>query len=208
MLFDSASSPMLSGVDNDDYKSAVSTRTSADRLRKTAGTAASKKRVIKNGGSNRRSILDFPYPSSSSVVKSSSASPSLGYNSNHNKYRKDGAGEFQCPFDGCSYRYNLRRELNRHKNVHLFAGKDKYRCMNCNSGLCRLDSVKRHMEAKGKAGCLKKGLYQEFKENGELIRVRKCKPSWYEAAAANVAASAVVSGSASSSASAIVLRSL
>ncbi|KAF9112244.1 hypothetical protein BGX27_003753 [Mortierella sp. AM989] len=107
---------------------------------------------------------------------------------NNIKYRKEGTGEFQCPFDNCTYRYNLRRELNRHRNVHLYAGKDKYRCMNCNSGLCRLDSVKRHMEAKGKAECLKKGLYQEFKENGELVRVRKCKPSWYEAAAANAAA--------------------
>ncbi|KAF9968624.1 hypothetical protein BGZ70_001360 [Mortierella alpina] len=130
----------------------------------------------------RRGSTDSAYSSSSSLgVKCSSGSK---------KYRKDGAGEFQCPFEGCAYRYNLRRELNRHSNVHAFAGRDKYRCMNCNSGLCRLDSVKRHMEAKGKAECLKKGLYQEFRENGELVRVRRCKPSWYEATAANAAAAA------------------
>lgn len=130
----------------------------------------------------RRGSTDSAYSSSSSLgVKCSSGSK---------KYRKDGAGEFLCPFEGCTYRYNLRRELNRHSNVHAFAGRDKYRCMNCNSGLCRLDSVKRHMEAKGKAECLKKGLYQEFRENGELVRVRRCKPSWYEAAAANAAAAA------------------
>ncbi|CAO3575114.1 unnamed protein product [Mortierella alpina] len=130
----------------------------------------------------RRGSTDSAYSSSSSLgVKCSSGSK---------KYRKDGAGEFQCPFEGCTYRYNLRRELNRHSNVHAFAGRDKYRCVNCNSGLCRLDSVKRHMEAKGKAECLKKGLYQEFRENGELVRVRRCKPSWYEAAAANAAAAA------------------
>ncbi|KAF9960484.1 hypothetical protein BGZ72_006866 [Mortierella alpina] len=132
--------------------------------------------------SARRGSTDSAYSSSSSLsVKCSSGSK---------KYRKDGAGEFLCPFEGCTYRYNLRRELNRHSNVHAFAGRDKYRCMNCNSGLCRLDSVKRHMEAKGKAECLKNGLYQEFKENGELVRVRRCKPSWYEAAAANAAAAA------------------
>ncbi|OAQ31006.1 hypothetical protein K457DRAFT_17847 [Linnemannia elongata AG-77] len=116
-------------------------------------------------------------PSSSGASKSSS------------KYRKDKNGQFQCPYAGCDYRYNLKREFNRHRNVHVFAGKDKYRCMNCNSGLCRLDSVKRHMEAKGKAECLKKGLYEEFHESGQYSLIRKCKPTWYEAAAAARAAS-------------------
>ncbi|KAF9207913.1 hypothetical protein BGZ49_010267 [Haplosporangium sp. Z 27] len=106
---------------------------------------------------------------------------------NNNKYRKDGNGVYQCPFKDCLYRYNLRRELNRHQNVHLYAGRDKYRCMNCNSGLCRLDSVKRHMEAKGKTECLKMGLYQEFKENGDLVRVRECKSSWYGSSDSNAA---------------------
>ncbi|KAG0246639.1 hypothetical protein BGX31_011176 [Mortierella sp. GBA43] len=135
----------------------------------------------------RRNSTDSVYSNASSSSASPSVSKSVLKGHSSNKYRKDGAGQFQCPFDGCTYRYNLRRELNRHRNVHVFAGKDKYRCMNCNSGLCRLDSVKRHMEAKGKAECLKKGLYQEFRENGELVRIRKCKPSWYEAAAANAA---------------------
>ncbi|KAF9934143.1 hypothetical protein BGZ67_004002 [Mortierella alpina] len=139
-------------------------------------------RRVPSKASTRRGSTDSAYSSSSSLgVKCSSGSK---------KYRKDGAGEFLCPFEGCTYRYNLRRELNRHSNVHAFAGRDKYRCMNCNSGLCRLDSVKRHMEAKGKAECLKKGRYQEFRENGELVRERHCKPSWYEAAAANAAAAA------------------
>ena len=105
------------------------------------------------------------------------------------KYRKDKSGQFQCPYAGCDYRYNLKREFNRHRNVHVFAGKDKYRCMNCNSGLCRLDSVKRHMEAKGKAECLRKGFYEEFHESGQYSLIRKCKPTWYEAAAAARAAS-------------------
>ncbi|KAF9153003.1 hypothetical protein BG015_004290 [Linnemannia schmuckeri] len=100
------------------------------------------------------------------------------------KYRKDKNGEFQCPYTGCDYRYNLKREFNRHRNVHVFAGKDKYRCMNCGSGLCRLDSVKRHMEAKGKAECLRKGFYEEFHESGQYSLIRKCKSTWYEAAAA------------------------
>lgn len=116
-------------------------------------------------------------PSSSSASKSSA------------KYRKDKHGQFQCPYAGCDYRYNLKREFNRHRNVHVFAGKDKYRCMNCNSGLCRLDSVKRHMEAKGKAECLRRGLYEEFHESGQYSLIRKCKPTWYEAAAAARAAS-------------------
>ncbi|KAG0215662.1 hypothetical protein BGX28_008908 [Mortierella sp. GBA30] len=131
---------------------------------------------------NRRDSIDSAYSSSSSTIFKKGAPAK--------KYRKQGAGDFQCPFEGCGYRYNLRRELNRHSNIHAFAGKDKYRCMNCSSGLCRLDSVKRHMEAKGKVECLKKGLYQEFKENGELVRVRRCKSSWYEAAAKAAAAMA------------------
>ncbi|KAG0031645.1 hypothetical protein BGZ81_000850 [Podila clonocystis] len=89
-----------------------------------------------------------------------------------------------CPFAGCDYRYNLKRELNRHKNIHLFEDKDKYQCLHCNAGLCRLDSVKRHMEAKGKSACLDYGLYREFKPNGEVKRVRKCKDNWYAAAVA------------------------
>ncbi|KAF9108819.1 hypothetical protein BGX29_005730 [Mortierella sp. GBA35] len=139
----------------------------------------------------KRSSVSSTSPSSSS---SSSSSPPLTLSSSSlspsNRYRKDGAGQYQCPYEGCTYRYNLKRELNRHRNVHVFAGKDKYRCLNCNSGLCRLDSVKRHMEAKGKADCLKKGLYQEFHENGNLSRIRKCKQSWYDAAAAAAAARA------------------
>ncbi|KAF8945934.1 hypothetical protein BGZ47_001706 [Haplosporangium gracile] len=115
----------------------------------------------------------MPPPSS----KPSSLSSSI-------KYRKDKNGEFQCPYAGCDYRYNLKREFNRHRNVHVFAGKDKYRCMNCSSGLCRLDSVKRHMEAKGKAECLRKGFYEEFHESGQYSLIRKCKSTWYEAAAA------------------------
>ncbi|KAI7826509.1 hypothetical protein BC939DRAFT_446582 [Gamsiella multidivaricata] len=155
------------------------------RVHKTPGA---KKRALRNTVTTRRDSSDSDYMSSSSSISASKSRG--GNNSGHNKYRKDGAGEHQCPFENCTYRYNLRRELNRHRNVHVYAGKDKYRCMNCNSGLCRLDSVKRHMEAKGKVECLRKGLYQEFKENGELVRVRKCKPSWYEAAAANAAAAA------------------
>ncbi|KAG0340259.1 hypothetical protein BG000_000331 [Podila horticola] len=81
--------------------------------------------------------------------------------------------KFPCPFAGCDYRYNLKRELNRHKNIHLFEDKDKYQCLHCNAGLCRLDSVKRHMEAKGKSACLEYGLYREFKPNGEVKRIRK-----------------------------------
>ncbi|KAG0378448.1 hypothetical protein BGX24_003806 [Mortierella sp. AD032] len=126
--------------------------------------------------------------SSLSVTSSSAFSPgspeSRPCSSTSTKYRKDKNGEFQCPYAGCDYRYNLKREFNRHRNVHVFAGKDKYRCMNCSSGLCRLDSVKRHMEAKGKADCLKKGLYEEFHESGQYSLIRKCKQSWYEAAAA------------------------
>ncbi|KAG0301205.1 hypothetical protein BGZ97_002878 [Linnemannia gamsii] len=118
-------------------------------------------------------------PSSSS---SAAASPT--------KYRKDKNGDFQCPYAGCDYRYNLKREFNRHRNVHVFAGKDKYRCMNCGSGLCRLDSVKRHMEAKGKAECLRKGFYEEFHESGQYSLIRKCKATWYEAAAVARATSA------------------
>ncbi|KAG0025994.1 hypothetical protein BGZ82_009703 [Podila clonocystis] len=92
--------------------------------------------------------------------------------------------KFPCPFAECDYRYNLKRELNRHKNIHLFEDKDKYQCLHCNAGLCRLDSVKRHMEAKGKSACLEYGLYREFKPNGEVKRVRKCKDNWYAAAVA------------------------
>lgn len=92
--------------------------------------------------------------------------------------------KFSCPFAGCDYRYNLKRELNRHKNTHLFEDKDKYQCLHCNAGLCRLDSVKRHMEAKGKSACLEYGLYQEFKPTGEVFRVKKCKDNWYAAAVA------------------------
>ncbi|KFH73281.1 hypothetical protein MVEG_00499 [Podila verticillata NRRL 6337] len=92
--------------------------------------------------------------------------------------------KFSCPFAACDYRYNLKRELNRHKNTHLFEDKDKYQCLHCNAGLCRLDSVKRHMEAKGKSACLEYGLYQEFKPTGEVFRVKKCKDNWYAAAAA------------------------
>ncbi|KAG0261334.1 hypothetical protein BG011_001108 [Mortierella polycephala] len=151
----------------------------------------------------RRNSADSAYSSSSgSGIKISGSNSSNSSNNNNNKnnsyyskYRKEGAGEFKCPFEGCNYHYNLKRELNRHRNVHVFAGKDKYRCMNCNSGLCRLDSVKRHMEAKGKVECLRKGLYQEFRENGELVRIRKCKPSWYEAAAINAAAVAAAASS-------------
>ncbi|KAG0046051.1 hypothetical protein BGZ83_008751 [Gryganskiella cystojenkinii] len=151
----------------------------------------------------RRGSADSAYHSSSSSSSSSSGqsltrtrSSSVPPSSlktgpgSQNRYRKDGVGEFKCPFDGCDYHYNLRRELNRHRNVHVFAGRDKYRCMNCNSGLCRLDSVKRHMEAKGKSECLKRGLYQEFREDGELVRIRQCKPNWYEGAAAVAAAAA------------------
>ncbi|KAF9328294.1 hypothetical protein BG006_008491 [Podila minutissima] len=90
--------------------------------------------------------------------------------------------KFPCPFAGCDYRYNLKRELNRHKNIHLFEDKDKYQCLHCNAGLCRLDSVKRHMEAKGKSACLEYGLYREFKPNGEVKRIRECKDNWYAAA--------------------------
>ncbi|KAF9898571.1 hypothetical protein BX616_003859 [Lobosporangium transversale] len=189
---------------------ASSTMTGAPAMtatrKKTSALKKSSKKVI--SPSVRRFSEDSAYSSSSSTIvlpqldrfintgssgndNSGACGDGDGGGGAQNKYRKDGAGEFQCPFENCSYRYNLRRELNRHRNVHLFAGKDKYRCMNCNSGLCRLDSVKRHMEAKGKIECLKKGLYQEFKENGELIRIRKCKPSWYEAAAANAAAAAM-----------------
>ncbi|KAG0085935.1 hypothetical protein BGZ93_010695 [Podila epicladia] len=92
--------------------------------------------------------------------------------------------KFPCPFAGCDYRYNLKRELNRHKNIHLFEDKDKYQCLHCNAGLCRLDSVKRHMEAKGKSACLEYGLYREFKPNGEVKRIRECKDNWYAAAVA------------------------
>ncbi|KAK3805709.1 MAG: hypothetical protein JOS17DRAFT_823094 [Linnemannia elongata] len=126
--------------------------------------------------------------SSDSSSKTTSSSSSSASKSSA-KYRKDKNGQFQCPYSGCDYRYNLKREFNRHRNVHVFAGKDKYRCMNCNSGLCRLDSVKRHMEAKGKAECLKRGFYEEFHESGQYSLIRKCKPSWYEAAAAARAAS-------------------
>ncbi|KAK3813172.1 MAG: hypothetical protein J3Q66DRAFT_390078 [Benniella sp.] len=158
-----------------------------DHKAPSSSGSGSKRRSLRSP-SARRNSSDSVYSNTSSSSTSPSVSKSvLKSNSSVNKYRKDGQGQFQCPFDGCTYRYNLRRELNRHRNVHVFAGKDKYRCMNCNSGLCRLDSVKRHMEAKGKAECLKKGLYQEFRENGDLVRIRKCKPSWYEAAAANAA---------------------
>ncbi|KAF9186669.1 hypothetical protein BGZ50_002381 [Haplosporangium sp. Z 11] len=168
------------------------TTTTATTTRLPVKKSHSRKCTLKVA-SLRHNSADSAYSSSSgSGIKasrfngsnSSSDNNSNSNNSNYPKYRKEGAGEFKCPFEGCNYHYNLKRELNRHRNVHVFAGKDKYRCMNCNSGLCRLDSVKRHMEAKGKAECLKKGLYQEFRENGELVRIRKCKPSWYEAAAA------------------------
>ncbi|KAF9173817.1 hypothetical protein BGX21_003328 [Mortierella sp. AD011] len=160
--------------------------------RETRGGNITKRPSLKKTSVARRTSLDS-ISSSSSSSSARLLQGALGRGSSSNskngdtnaKYRKDGTGEFQCPYENCFYRYNLRRELNRHRNVHLFAGKDKYRCMNCNSGLCRLDSVKRHMEAKGKADCLKRGLYQEFRHNGELVRVRKCKASWYEAAAAN-----------------------
>ncbi|KAF9360439.1 hypothetical protein BGX26_009426, partial [Mortierella sp. AD094] len=166
--------------------------------RETRRGNITKRLSLKKTSVARRTSLDSVSSSSSCSTgplqgalghDSSSSSSSNSKNGDTNtKYRKDGTGEFQCPYENCFYRYNLRRELNRHRNVHLFAGKDKYRCMNCNSGLCRLDSVKRHMEAKGKAECLKRGLYQEFRHNGELVRVRKCKASWYEAATANAAA--------------------
>ncbi|KAF9581256.1 hypothetical protein BGW38_001788 [Lunasporangiospora selenospora] len=104
------------------------------------------------------------------------------------RYRKNGAGKFACPFDGCNYRFNLNRELTRHRNVHLFAGKSRYQCANCETGLCRLDSVKRHMEAKGKKACLMNGLYKEFCEEGGLIATYACKESWYLAAEAAAAA--------------------
>ncbi|KAG0231941.1 hypothetical protein BGW42_008541 [Actinomortierella wolfii] len=94
------------------------------------------------------------------------------------------AGQLVCPKPGCGYRYNLRRELNRHMHTHAFATIDRYQCMTCRAGLCRLDSVKRHMEAKGKQACLAKGTYGEFNDRGELIRIRECKPSWYTSAAA------------------------
>ncbi|KAK3848618.1 MAG: hypothetical protein J3R72DRAFT_415950 [Linnemannia gamsii] len=135
--------------------------------------------------SSSSSLLSSSSPSvTSSSAFSSGSSESRPCSSTSTKYRKDKNGEFQCPYAGCDYRYNLKREFNRHRNVHVFAGKDKYRCMNCSSGLCRLDSVKRHMEAKGKADCLKKGLYEEFHESGQYSLIRKCKQSWYEAAAA------------------------
>ncbi|KAF9923728.1 hypothetical protein FBU30_006209 [Linnemannia zychae] len=131
--------------------------------------------ILRCNGTSFRNVS----PSPTATTISSSSSSSLSFT----KYRKDKGGEFQCPFAGCDYRYNLKREFNRHRNVHVFAGKDKYRCVNCGSGLCRLDSVKRHMEAKGKADCLKKGLYEEFHESGQFSLIRKCKPGWYEAAA-------------------------
>ncbi|KAI1299776.1 hypothetical protein EDD11_006437 [Mortierella claussenii] len=160
-------------------------------------TGPAKKSSLRKSPLVRRGSADSAYSSSSSSSASQSRQQTTSHssdastqndNTSNSKYRKEGAGEYQCPFENCTYRYNLRRELNRHRNVHLFAGKDKYRCMNCNSGLCRLDSVKRHMEAKGKSECLKMGLYQEFRDNGELVKVRKCKATWYEAAAANAAA--------------------
>ncbi|KAG9070534.1 hypothetical protein KI688_008072 [Linnemannia hyalina] len=136
------------------------------------------------------SLSTFTSEASTSSDSSSETPPSPSSPSKSSaKYRKDKNGQFQCPYAGCDYRYNLKREFNRHRNVHVFAGKDKYRCMNCNSGLCRLDSVKRHMEAKGKAECLRKGFYEEFHECGQYSLIRKCKPTWYEAAAAARAAS-------------------
>ncbi|KAF9546501.1 hypothetical protein EC957_009715 [Mortierella hygrophila] len=136
------------------------------------------------------SLSIFTLESSTSSDSSPETPPSYSSSSKSPaKYRKDKNGQFQCPYAGCDYRYNLKREFNRHRNVHVFAGKDKYRCMNCNSGLCRLDSVKRHMEAKGKAECLRKGFYEEFHESGQYSLIRKCKSTWYEAAAAARAAS-------------------
>ncbi|KAF8941086.1 hypothetical protein BGZ58_002550 [Dissophora ornata] len=188
-LFDNSASPMLTTVPIEEKFDDACTIT----VRNPTSRAA-KKRVLKNNTSTagRRSSSDSVSSSSSSSIGQQPYSSGSNYSSSNSgkshRYRKEGAGDYQCPFDGCTYRYNLRRELNRHKNVHLFAGKDRYRCVNCNSGLCRLDSVKRHMEAKGKTECLKRGLYKEFRDNGELLRVRKCKPRWYETAAANAAA--------------------
>ncbi|KAF9135445.1 hypothetical protein BGW39_002912 [Mortierella sp. 14UC] len=142
---------------------------------------------------DERNIKKEPSSLSLSLLSSSLSSvpsSSVPSSSSSTKYRKDKNAQFQCPFAGCEYRYNLKREFNRHRNVHVFAGKDKYRCMHCGSGLCRLDSVKRHMEAKGKADCLKKGLYEEFHESGQYSLIRKCKQSWYDAAAAARAAAA------------------
>ncbi|KAG0281681.1 hypothetical protein BGZ95_000534 [Linnemannia exigua] len=186
-------------------------RGSADSTLSTATSSSNRSRLVMGSHSRHSSTASFKdfdehiikrAPSSSSLLSSSSPSvpssstftsesaESRPCSSTSTKYRKDKSGEFQCPYVGCDYRYNLKREFNRHRNVHVFAGKDKYRCMNCSSGLCRLDSVKRHMEAKGKADCLKKGLYEEFHESGQYSLIRKCKQSWYEAAAAARAVSA------------------
>ncbi|GJJ69444.1 hypothetical protein EMPS_01790 [Entomortierella parvispora] len=194
----STSSPLRPSVSSTDHrlkhKKTASLRKSAFEDRRRRGSTDS----AYHSSSSSSSTTMKPRASSSSMSNSfdSNSNSNSNNSSSSNRYRKDGVGEFKCPFEGCDYHYNLRRELNRHRNVHVFAGRDKYRCMNCNSGLCRLDSVKRHMEAKGKSECLKRGLYQEFREDGELARVRHCKPSWYEGAAAVAAAAAAASAAA------------
>lgn len=192
------SSTTLSSTNNPQslkHKKMTSLRKSAFEDRRRRGSTDSAYHSSSSSSSSSSSTVKFR--GSSSSISGRFDSNGNGNSSNSsNRYRKDGVGEFRCPFEGCDYHYNLRRELNRHRNVHVFAGRDKYRCMNCNSGLCRLDSVKRHMEAKGKSECLKRGLYQEFREDGELARVRHCKPSWYEGAAAVAATAAAASAAA------------
>ncbi|KAF9910270.1 hypothetical protein EC991_006999 [Linnemannia zychae] len=180
-------------------------RGSTDSSYSTATSSSSRSRLVMGSHSRHSSTASFRDFNEGNVKKensslslsllssslpSASSSSAVSSSTTTTKYRKDKNGQFQCPFAGCDYRYNLKREFSRHRNVHVFAGKDKYRCMHCGSGLCRLDSVKRHMEAKGKADCLKKGLYEEFHESGQCSLIRKCKESWYEAAAAARAAAA------------------
>ncbi|KAF9380908.1 hypothetical protein CPB97_008073 [Podila verticillata] len=145
------------------------------RSSKPATSRSSKRTTHQQQKKDRCSSSSPPSPSSSSTPTTPTSTKPFGPRP---------PAKFSCPFAGCDYRYNLKRELNRHKNTHLFEDKDKYQCLHCNAGLCRLDSVKRHMEAKGKSACLEYGLYQEFKPTGEVFRVKKCKDNWYAAAAA------------------------
>ncbi|KAF9213507.1 hypothetical protein BGZ59_005269 [Podila verticillata] len=145
------------------------------RSSKSATSRSSKRITHQQQKKDRCSSSSPSSTSSSSTPKTPTSTKPLGPRL---------PAKFSCPFAACDYRYNLKRELNRHKNTHLFEDKDKYQCLHCNAGLCRLDSVKRHMEAKGKSACLEYGLYQEFKPTGEVFRVKKCKDNWYAAAAA------------------------
>ncbi|KAF9160220.1 hypothetical protein DFQ26_005764 [Actinomortierella ambigua] len=149
-------------------------------------------------------------PSSTSVTSSSSSSKSSSpafNNVDHQRQKQSAAsasamvgviipkkarsvirhrrveGQYACPQKGCPYRYNLVREYTRHLQTHTFATTDRYRCLHCQAGLCRLDSVKRHMVAKGKQDCLVSGKFGEYNDRGELVQVRDCKKSWYDSAA-------------------------